>query len=285
MSLASLKMPEPPADPWTQRIEQLERGLGVAQRESLAELALPPMRRLVDALAQSKVTPAIASAALADALAEIKRCIVSPERAPDVAVFEKLANITRPLVAPVETPSIAAGPTSPPPPQLTRETHMPPRGEAPLALDMLAALADGSDDDLRSVIDSIEDDAIPAALPKPRDDLGTLREPLTNGRVLMKGELQAGFLTDLIQLFTQNRETGRVAITGDAEGEIYLADGQVVDATAGDRVGEKAFYYLMQLSRGRFAYQRGAIATQVRIARRTQHLIMDTLRMIDEASQ
>ena len=40
----------------------------------------------------------------------------------------------------------------------------------------------------------------------------------------------------------------------------------------------------MHIREGRFSYQRGVQAPEVRIYRSAQHLIMDTLRMIDEAS-
>jgi hypothetical protein len=139
--------------------------------------------------------------------------------------------------------------------------------------------------------------------------LGTLREPIgvptrkagsddadgkatapvgaagAAARVLMKGELQPGLLADLIQLFSQNTETGRLVVEAtDGEASVFFKDGRIVDASFSDDVGEKAFFRTMLVQRGRFSYQRGAEAAQVRIQRSAQHLIMDTLRLIDEAS-
>jgi hypothetical protein len=135
---------------------------------------------------------------------------------------------------------------------------------------------------------------------RPTDDLGTLREPLlqragaagapgapaTDGpdaRVLMKGELQPGLLSDIIQLFAQNSETGRLYIEGvDRVASIYLTDGAIVNAQCDDVEGERAFFEAMNISKGRFSYQRGVRATDIRINRTAQHLIMEALRLIDE---
>jgi hypothetical protein len=128
------------------------------------------------------------------------------------------------------------------------------------------------------------------AAAKPKDNLGTLREGLrgtknTSGRVLMKGELHPGLLTDLMQLFAQNMETGCLVVEGEAgTASVYFREGRIVDAALGSEVGEKAFFLAMGIREGRFSYQKDLDAGEVRIHRSAQHLIMDTLRIIDEAS-
>lgn len=122
-----------------------------------------------------------------------------------------------------------------------------------------------------------------------KDGLGTLREPLADGdksRVLMKGELTAGLLADLIQLFAQNLESGCLVLEASdgTSASVYLKEGTIADAACGADVGEKAFFSAMSIQEGRFVYRRGVEPPCHRIQRSAQHLIMDTLRMMDEAS-
>lgn len=278
MATATMQSEGAPLDEWSVRVQHLEKALAAAKREALATIALPPMKRAAEALREKRVPHSAITPALVAALQEIKACIVNAERAPQTHVFDELDQ----LLAPPDPFSAVTAP--PPPPILTSVPAPPVPAELPVARDMLAALADGADDEVLSVLDNIEPDAA-FEPPRAKDELGTLREPLGGARVLMKGELQHGLLPDLIQLFAQNRETGCLTITGDLEAELFLQEGQIVDAVCAGEVGERAFYRLMQAKRGRFAYQRGVAAAEVRITRRTQHLIMDTLRLIDEESE
>ena len=100
--------------------------------------------------------------------------------------------------------------------------------------------------------------------------------PVPPVRVLMKGELVPGLLFDLIQLFAQNGETGRLIVEGDAgEGIIHFASGAIVDAERGGAVGEEAFFQLVTVKAGRFVYERGGHVGPVRIERSPQQLIAD----------
>lgn len=119
------------------------------------------------------------------------------------------------------------------------------------------------------------------------DGLGTLSEPLkraaSSGRVLMKGELEPGLLGDLIQLFAQNKETGRLVVDGPGgEGCADFRQGAIVDAAFGSLQGEPAFIELVAVTRGRFFWQRGIEPRRQTIERSTAHLLMDALRMLDE---
>lgn len=153
--------------------------------------------------------------------------------------------------------------------------------ETSALLDGFGSLDDGSLDDLAHQI---------AATAKPKDELGTLGEGLRGakapaGRVLMKGELHPGLLTDLMQLFAQNMETGCLVVEGVVgTASVYFREGRIVDAVLGSDVGEKAFFRAMSIREGRFLYQKDLGTPEVRIHRSAQHLIMDTLRIMDEAS-
>ena len=65
---------------------------------------------------------------------------------------------------------------------------------------------------------------------------------------------------------------------------IEFKDGVVTDAECGEDTGERAFFSAMCIREGRFSYERGVEAQEVRIYRTAQHLIMDTLRLMDESS-
>lgn len=53
-------------------------------------------------------------------------------------------------------------------------------------------------------------------------------------------------LTDILQVLSVNRKTCTLYLRkGNERGEISLQDGQVVDARTGDRVGEEAFFALL----------------------------------------
>lgn len=242
-------------DGWGDRITTLENAL---KRQGHQRL-LGPMAILKDFhewLRSREPTPE-AMQALGQALLEVRACVVVPGKEPDGRVFERLQELSRPE-------------------------------EDEAARAMLDSLVDAGEAELEALVASVQ----PERRRKPHDDLGTLREPLATaggqaaGRVLMKGELQPGLLTDLLQLFAQNMETGCLVIEGPRHrASIYFRDGSITDAECGGDVGERGFFRAMMCKEGRFAYQRGVAAPVERIFRNAQHLIMDTLRLIDESSE
>lgn len=150
---------------------------------------------------------------------------------------------------------------------------------------LLAGLASLESDNL----DGLLNDLVPHAVPET-DELGTMRSPLVKGspdaRVLMKGELHPGLLTDLVQLFAQNAETGRLVLreeTSRRVASIFFDSGKIVDAALDGGVGEDAFMGAMAIRRGLFSYQRGVKADHFRITRSTKHLLFESLRLIDES--
>jgi len=296
----------PPLSVWAQRIAQLEAALSASGRDQLVVNAMTPMRQLFGAVTSAPGgPPPEAVDLLGRAFAEIKACVVDPTRQPDPALFahiRSLAGMPDAPSAPTTGINGVNGHAAPaPPPALNAVSHPagasaearagteqvadPEVDEAASAL--LTGFASGDDDELSALLDTVGGPA--ASQPgeqRAKDELGTLREDDgSEGRVFMKGELQPGLLSDLIQLFAQNRETGRLLIESpQGKASLFLTDGQIVDAECGGEVGEKGFYNLMQIREGRFSYQRGTPAQNVRIYRKTQHLIMDTLRLIDESA-
>ena len=146
----------------------------------------------------------------------------------------------------------------------------------------LAALETGN-------LDGLVENLVPHLTPET-DELGTMRSPLVKGspdaRVLMKGELHPGLLTDLVQLFAQNAETGRLVLreeTSRRMASIFFDAGKIVDAALDGGVGEDAFMGAMAIRRGLFSYQRGVKADHIRISRSTKHLLFESLRLLDES--
>jgi hypothetical protein len=245
---------------WTERVKSLE---GALARRGRADL-VPALDLLLRVLAVSEAEAhhdAIQSL-VARVLTEVKVCISDPTCAVSASLFGEMDD----LLAQEESDS------------------------KDWASDLLAGLGSADDsqlDALASAVRALE----PMA---PKDELGTLREPLNRAaqaagaappRVLMKGELHPGLLADLIQLFAQNAETGLLLIEGGGtSAKIFFKTGVITDAICDGDLGEKGFFRAMQVREGRFSYQRGIEAETVRIYRTAQHLIMDTLRMMDEAS-
>jgi CheY-like chemotaxis protein len=99
----------------------------------------------------------------------------------------------------------------------------------------------------------------------------------------IRGDLEQVPLVDMLQLLAMNRRTGALTITvQDGQGEVRLADGQVVDATYRRTVGDRALYRLLAARRGRFAFAPGDPPVIRRIQAPTNMLLMEAMRQVDE---
>ncbi len=298
---------------WAKRIDALEVALDRLGRPDLQD-TLDAIRGLFVATAAGRLPRASAVGLLGRGVADLKARVVDPTRPADAEMHTELARagaIPRRTSPPPPLPRVAPS---------SRSSAITPAsaraiaaiGAAPVESDSdvdlawgdgwaeaaMSDLAAGDDHEVAALLSAMTVPQPKAAnLGRPRDELGTLREPLVaaNGkstslenpdaRVLMKGELQPGLLSDIIQLFAQNSETGRLYIEGgDKAASIYLIDGTIVNAVCGDLEAERGFFEAMNIHKGRFSYQRGVKTPDIRIFRTAQHLIMETLRLIDEQS-
>ena len=113
----------------------------------------------------------------------------------------------------------------------------------------------------------------------PRESRGPTEQEL-------RGHIEQMPMVDLIQLLTMNRRSGVLGITtGYGAGEIRLADGEVIDAVYNRLEGEKAFYRLLGERAGRFAFSPGEPATVRRLTAPTSHLLMESMRQVDEVQR
>jgi hypothetical protein len=271
-------MSEPAArttlDIWERKTASLEPVLVRGGRADLLP-ALTTIRGLIIALSAAAEDGQSSMPLLARAISELKGCVMDPRRHCDPLLYDEIERATREA----------------------RAREMSRAERASWADTLLSTFGNVDDTAFEKMLQSVTrlEAATPTATSRLRDELGTLREPLSDSklqsassnsaRVLMKGELQPGLLADLIQLFSQNSETGRLVIEGSgALASIYFKNGKIVDAECGNETGEKAFFETMIIREGRFSYQRGVEGGETRIFRSAQHLIMETLRLIDESA-
>lgn len=258
---------------WASRLDALDTALARLGRSDLVG-PLKKMRELFDATTRGQVDQQVGAQLLSQSISEIKSCLAGKRSVTDLPFVADIRAL-------LEAPVVSSRTTS-------NEIRLTPDQEAWGA----SALAQFGDEslDVDSLMSALSVPT-PKAVARSNDELGTLREPIVNmqaqsgadHRVLMKGELQPGLLSDIIQLFAQNAETGTLTVEGGARvATIFFAAGQIVDAICGEANGERGFFEAINITKGRFAYQRGVQSPEIRIFRSAQHLIMDTLRMLDE---
>lgn len=256
-------------DTWIDRTRALEKVLEVHGRADLAPVVLAVREALVDAK-HERIGREITLSVVASAVKELRACVIEPARKPSAEVLASLEQL-RTSHESNGAPQATSHPTTPAP------------GDMGAVETMLSSLGNLADDSLDGLVARLQISA------DVKDELGTMRGPLLQGmkdaRVLMKGELHPGLLTDLIQLFAQNSETGRLVLQEEKTkriASIYFQSGQIVDSTVEDLVGEDAFLRAMAVREGLFSYQRGITSETTRITRSTRHLIFEALKVFDE---
>ena len=103
----------------------------------------------------------------------------------------------------------------------------------------------------------------------------------------IEGELAQVSLSELIDLFHVNRKDGRIVLEQGAGlrgeiGEVVLAEGDVIDASAGGVRGEKALYRLIGWDRGHFRFLPDTGPHEATIERPTRALLREGRRQQDE---
>jgi predicted regulator of Ras-like GTPase activity (Roadblock/LC7/MglB family) len=90
-------------------------------------------------------------------------------------------------------------------------------------------------------------------------------------------------LTDVIQLKGHNKYTGCITVIyGNSEGVIYFADGEIIHAVQGNDTGEEAIYQIIKWPGGSFNIHPEMTSNVCTIHYRTDFLLMEALRRLDE---
>jgi len=99
----------------------------------------------------------------------------------------------------------------------------------------------------------------------------------------VEGALSQLALPDLLQTLALARRTGRVTLRrGTERGEVELVEGRPLDAHTGAVQGEKALFRMLAWTEGTFSFQPGPAATEARIGRGTDELLLEGARQMDE---
>jgi DNA-binding response OmpR family regulator len=102
----------------------------------------------------------------------------------------------------------------------------------------------------------------------------------------LEGNLAQIPLTDLLQILSVNRRSGRLTVErGGEKAEVELREGRVVDASCGLAGAEKALWRLLTHHEGQFTFAPGEPAGPDRIERRLDDLILEGLRQADELAR
>ena len=101
----------------------------------------------------------------------------------------------------------------------------------------------------------------------------------------VEGSLDQLGITDLLQLFGLNGKSGTLFLARGAErGTVLLRNGQIINAHLGRVDGEKALFRLLLWTSGTFRFSPGAVSGSAKISASIEHLIMEGLRLGDEAA-
>jgi CheY-like chemotaxis protein len=104
----------------------------------------------------------------------------------------------------------------------------------------------------------------------------------------LEGRLSQIPLTDLLQLFHMNRRTGRIDISRrdsggrEERGTVWVRDGNLIQASAGNVEGEKALFRLLAWREGTFSFTPNRVSVAAKILTPTRALLMEGMRQLDE---
>src|SRR5262249_22545679 len=97
------------------------------------------------------------------------------------------------------------------------------------------------------------------------------------------GSLSEMSLPDLVQVLWHGRKSGALRLRrGPDAGEVHLAEGMVVNATWGKLRGEDAFYAMLALKDGEFAFDPNFRAEEAVISASPESLLLEGMRRLDE---
>jgi hypothetical protein len=128
-----------------------------------------------------------------------------------------------------------------------------------------------------------------AVAPEPfaSQEVGALPPALDDGPASLKGQIQEGVLSDILQMLSGNLKTGLFTIVGpETTANLWYEDGEIRHAVAGELKGEDAFFAAIAQPSGTFFFVENTNPPPERtINNKTQFLILEGLRKMDEEAQ
>lgn len=91
---------------------------------------------------------------------------------------------------------------------------------------------------------------------------------------MLEGKIERQGFLDIIQLLTMSRKTGRLNITGAAEGSLFFSKGELLDCRMDKLVGDGAFIELFILVSGNFEFHEEKVPVEQRITKSLTDLLM-----------
>jgi response regulator RpfG family c-di-GMP phosphodiesterase len=99
----------------------------------------------------------------------------------------------------------------------------------------------------------------------------------------VSGDLEEMGLGDMVQVLFHARKTGNLKLrSGNEPGEVHFKDGNVVDAVWGNRRGADAFYAMLKVREGEFAFDPTFKPTTRVIEDSPEALLLEGMRRLDE---
>jgi len=150
------------------------------------------------------------------------------------------------------------------------------------------------DEKLRPLVDGVED-----FIPKPffiKDLAGRAKKVVDRLRLeklqrkaarpgVIEGRLEELGIPDLMQSLEMGQKSCRLTVRRGAETcEMFFAAGQIKHARRGDIEGEDAVYPVVQWTEGEFEIDFTGASDQSTITRGTTGLLMESMRLMDEAN-
>jgi predicted regulator of Ras-like GTPase activity (Roadblock/LC7/MglB family) len=97
------------------------------------------------------------------------------------------------------------------------------------------------------------------------------------------GDVTGLGLSDVIQLNGHNGFSGCITVQqGSRIGRIFFREGKIIHAEQGGKLGEEAFYDIMEWRSGHFSLERNVSTTSYTIQKNTQFILMEAHRLMDE---
>ena len=102
----------------------------------------------------------------------------------------------------------------------------------------------------------------------------------------LRGSLAQMNCMDLLQSLEMGRKTCALALTNDGEQcDLYFSDGRINHAVYGKLKGDKAVYKVLAWTAGNFSIDFTGSSNEQTTTRTTQGLLMEGLRLLDEANR